>query len=327
MHTIHTHIPGFPCGGAARVGQSLRARHWALQKAAGLDWVSVGDSDEQVAHHIALLGCVPARCADLTAWARRRALAGADDAVHGLERRPWFDTDAHYLVPEFTPATVFSLACERLFEEVGAARALGHAVKTVLLGPLTFLWLGKAAGFERLALLEQLLPVYGALLDRLKHMQVEWVQIDEPILGLDLPPDWRNAYERVYWQLNQVGVKLMLATYFAPLKANLGLACRLPVAGLHIDGVRAAHEIHSVHDWLPSHKVLSVGIVDGRDSGRGDRDAALAMLAPLLDRRDQLWLASSCSLRHLPPGLVREKLAELAWLKQALEGGGTRIAA
>src|SRR5476649_6865 len=162
----------------------------------------------------------------------------------------WFDTNYHYLVPEFTPETAFSLACERLFDEVAEAQALGHPVKAVVLGPLTFLWLGKEkattaveAGFTRLALLDRLLPVYGALLDRLKAQGVAWVQIDEPILGLDLPPAWRSAFENAYWQLNQVGVPLLLATYFSPLEENLSLACRLPVAGLHVDGVRAPQEL------------------------------------------------------------------------------------
>jgi 5-methyltetrahydropteroyltriglutamate--homocysteine methyltransferase len=138
-----------------------------------------------------------------------------------------------------------------------------------------------------------LLPVYGALLDRLKRQGVAWVQIDEPILGLDLPHAWRSAFENTYWQLNQVGVPLLLATYFSPLEENLSLACRLPVAGLHVDGVRAPHELTSITDWLPVHKVLSVGIVDGRNIWRTDLDAALAVLQPLAARR-----AASCGWRR-----------------------------
>ncbi|MEC5159897.1 MULTISPECIES: 5-methyltetrahydropteroyltriglutamate--homocysteine S-methyltransferase [unclassified Janthinobacterium] len=385
MTTINTHTLGFPRIGANRelkvaleqhwrgelsvdgleaVGRQLRARHWALQQEAGLDWVSVGDFAfyDQVANHIQLLGCEPARFgfdAAQAPLARYFAMARGDGggdagacdagcgaaehrhgASHALEMTKWFDTNYHYLVPEFTPETQFSLACERLFAEVAEAQALGHAVKAVVLGPLTFLWLGKergAPGFERLSLLQQLLPVYGALLDRLKQVNVEWVQIDEPILGLDLPPAWRAAFESSYWQLNQVGVKLLLATYFAPLEENLSLACRLPVAGLHVDGVRAAHELVSVCDWLPAHKVLSIGIVDGRNVWRSDLDAALAALTPLLAKRGgALWLAPSCSLLHVPFSLAAEtrldpeiqswlafateKLAELALLKGALDG-------
>jgi 5-methyltetrahydropteroyltriglutamate--homocysteine methyltransferase len=140
------------------------------------------------------------------------------------------------------------------------------------------------------------------VLDRLKAQGVQWVQMDEPILGLDLPAPWRSAFESTYWQLNQVGVPLLLATYFSPLEENLSLACRLPVAGLHVDGVRAPQELTSIADWLPVHKVLSVGIVDGRNIWRTDLDAALAVLAPIAGekRAGKLWLSSSCSLLHVP---------------------------
>lgn len=221
---IQTHILGFPRMGAQRelkfalerywrgeidideletVGRELRARHWALQRDAGLDVVTVGDFAfyDHVANHIQLLGCEPARFnfsgqeAPLVRYftlARGVAHeAGASgEGQPALEMTKWFDTNYHYLVPEFTPDTDFSLAETRLLVEVDEALALGHAVKAVLLGPLTFLWLGKekTAGFERLDLLDRLLPVYEQILDRLKAQGVQWVQIDEPILGLDLPP-------------------------------------------------------------------------------------------------------------------------------------------
>jgi 5-methyltetrahydropteroyltriglutamate--homocysteine methyltransferase len=386
--TVHTHTLGFPRIGAERelkhalerhwrgevsetaleeTGRQLRARHWALQRDAGLDYVTVGDFAfyDQVASHIQLLGCEPARfhfAADQSPLSRYFTMArGADtqaahaDCNHGashahehpagshaLEMTKWFDTNYHYLVPELSPQTQFSLAGERLLAEVAEAQALGHPVKAALIGPLTFLWLGKektpdGASFDRLALLEQLLPVYSALLDRLKQQGVAWVQVDEPILGLDLPNAWRSAFESTYWQLNQVGINILLATYFSPLEENLSLACRLPVAGLHVDGIRAPHELVSVTDWLPAHKVLSIGIVDGRNIWRTDLDAALAVLQPLAAKRDgHLWLAPSCSLLHVPFSLAAEtdldgeirswlafateKLDEIALLKDALAG-------
>ena len=304
---IQSHVLGFPrtthCTTAvpADGGTLLRARHWAQQRAAGLDFVTVGDDSlhDHVAEHGALFGCQP-----------------------GLETAPWFDTDYRYQVPTFTADTGFAPASERLFAQVDQAHALGHPVKAVLPGPLTFLWLGQEAGgdagFSRLDLLDRLLPAYGAVLDRLKAQGVAWVQIDEPILGLDLPGKWRNAFEAAYWQLNQVGIQLLLATYFSPLKENLGLACRLPIAGLHVDGVRAPHELTSIADWLPVHKVLSIGMVDGGHGGRTDLDAALDILAPIVDKRGgKLWVSASCSLLHAPsPASAADKLGELARLKQ-----------
>ncbi len=368
---IQTHILGFPRMGAQRelkfalerywrgeidideletVGRELRARHWALQRDAGLDVVTVGDFAfyDHVANHIQLLGCEPARFnfsgqeAPLVRYftlARGVAHeAGASgEGQPALEMTKWFDTNYHYLVPEFTPDTDFSLAETRLLVEVDEALALGHAVKAVLLGPLTFLWLGKekTAGFERLDLLDRLLPVYEQILDRLKAQGVQWVQIDEPILGLDLPPAWRQAFEPTYSRLMTVGTSLLLATYFSPLQENLGLACRLPVHGLHVDGIRAPQEVTTVADWLPTHKVLSLGIVDGRNVWRTDLDAALKQLHALRELRGHdLWLAPSCSLLHVPFSVAGEtgldeslrdwlafaveKLRELDILKQAL---------
>lgn len=343
MARVLTHTPGFPRIGAQRelpaaleafgrgdisatalqeTAAKLRERHWTLQTQAGLDFVTVGDFalHDQVADHAALFGC----------------------AVAPGQAR-WFDTGYHYQVPQFAEDTGFTLHAQSLLDQVVQARALGHAVKAVVIGPLTFLWLGRSisAGHERLDLLERLLPAYCALLAQLKSAGAEWVQVDEPILGLDLPPAWRNAFEPCYWQLGQAGAQLMLATYFSPLEENLSLACRLPVAGLHVDGVRARHELVNVCDWLPVPKILSVGIVDGRNVWRTDLDQAISIIEPLLARRGgEIWLAPSCSLLHVPLTLdgedgmsaevrswlafATEKLGELATLKAALSGAGAQ---
>lgn len=329
----------------------LRQQHWQAQADAGLGYVTVGDFAlyDHVANHIQLLGCEPARfgfdaqapeLARYFAMARGVSAHATDDhqgcsagcqAKHhttgqpALEMTKWFDTNYHYLVPEFSAYTQFHLASERLFAEVAEAQALGHRAKAVLLGPLSFLWLGKskAAGFDRFSLLESLLPVYEAVLARLKAQGVEWVQIDEPILGLDLPDAWRHAFEPSYWQLARSAPKLLLATYFSPLAENLRLACQLPVAGLHVDAVRAPDELVGVADWLPSHKVLSVGVVDGRNIWRTDLDAALQKLRPVADKHQgQLWLAPSCSLLHVPFSLEAETQLDAevkSWLAFAVE--------
>jgi 5-methyltetrahydropteroyltriglutamate--homocysteine methyltransferase len=367
---VRTHTLGFPRMGAHRelkfaleqhwrgdidaaalesVGAELRARHWFVQKAAGLDFVTVGDFAfyDHVANHIQMLGCEPARFGfagdepELHRYfAMARGTQGGQHTSHGagcdcgqepaggrfaLEMTKWFDTNYHYLVPEFHADTEFHLASQRLFDEVAQALQAGHNVKAVLLGPLSFLWLGKEkqAGFDRFTLLDKLLPVYEQILHRLRMQGVEWVQIDEPILGLDLPDEWRHAFERTYWRLARGGVKLMLATYFSPLSDNLRLACQLPVAGLHVDAVRAAEDLTGVADWLPSHKVLSLGVVDGRNIWRTDLDAALARIRPVADKHGgELWLAPSCSLLHVPFGLQAETAldAELkSWLAFAVE--------
>ncbi|MFZ5561173.1 MAG: 5-methyltetrahydropteroyltriglutamate--homocysteine S-methyltransferase [Pseudomonadota bacterium] len=364
---MKAHILGFPRIGADRelkkaveaywagkssrdeleqAGRELRARHWAAQAAAGLDVVTVGDFAfyDHVLNTSALLGVIPARfgaVADevdldtLFRMARGRAPCGCDAAPEEMTK--WFDTNYHYLVPEFSADQAFALKCSRLFAEVQEAQQQGHAVKVALPGPLTYLWLGKCAGadFDRLTLLPHLLPVYAQVFDRLAALGVEWVQVDEPILGLDLPPAWRQAFEPTYHRLQRRDLKLLLTTYFAPLEENLWAAVRLPVAGLHIDVLRSGSEWQRVLDQLPEYKVLSLGLIDGRNVWRADLREKLAILRAAHARLgDRLWVGSSCSLLHAPVDLAREqglpaelrswlafavqKLAEVATLKRAL---------
>ena len=242
----------------------------------------------------------------------------------------WFDTNYHYLVPEFSVDQQFQLSWTQLFEEVEEAKALGHTIKPVLIGPLSYLWLGKLKGevdqtqaFDRLELLDRLLPVYGEVLDRLAAQGVEWVQIDEPILALDLPQDWKNAFERAYNLLQRAPLKKLVATYFGGLEDNLGLAATLPVDGLHIDLVRAPEQYPVILDRLPAYKVLSLGLVNGRNVWRCDLDKALEVARHAAERLgERLWLAPSCSLLHSPVDLEREdRLDEevKSWLAFAVQ--------
>jgi 5-methyltetrahydropteroyltriglutamate--homocysteine methyltransferase len=228
-----------------RVGRELRQRHWRQQADAGLDFVTTGDFSwyDTVLDMTALLGAVPSRFSwqgsrvdrdTLFRMARGRAPDG--EPAPACEMTKWFDTNYHYIVPELHAGQHFQLASDKLFDEVREARAAGHRVKPVILGPLSWLWLGKSmqAGFEKLELLDALLPVYSRILERLDELDVEWVQIDEPILTLDLPAAWRQAFEASYIRLGRGRAKRLLATYFGPLRDNLQLACRLPVDGQHL---------------------------------------------------------------------------------------------
>ena len=384
---IKTHILGFPRMGAQRelkfalekhwrgeigaaelqaVAAGLRSGHWALQKSAGLDFVTVGDFAlyDHVANLIQLFGCEPARfgfSGKEPALQRYFAMArGINGHVHddacgcgaasgegqqALEMTKWFDTNYHYLVPEFDEATQFSLHAERLLAEVDEAIALPASPKVALLGPVSFLHLGKSrqAGFDRLSLLERLLPVYEHLLQRLAARGVTWVQLDEPVLGLDLDPAWQDALRHAYAHLARTEQNILLASYFSPLQGNLELACELPVAGLHVDAVRAPEELLQVARRLPRDRELSVGIIDGRNVWRGNLDQALASLRSVRELRGgRLWVSASCSLLHVPFGLREdasldaelrswsagavEKLDELRVLKRALRGDETTVA-
>jgi len=321
--------------GLRDVGRELRKVHWDLQKNAGIDLLPVGDFAwyDQVLSHSLMFGVIPERfrphdgkatLQTLFSMARGVSNACCSDG-HAEEMTKWFDTNYHYLVPEFSVDQQFQLGWEQLFEETEEARALGHNVKPVIIGPLTYLWLGKTKGadFDKLDLLDRLLPLYGQIFARLAALGAEWVQIDEPILVLDLPQDWKNAFERAYNQIQRDPLKKLLATYFGGLEENLGLAANLPVDGLHIDLVRAPDQYPTILDRLPAYKVLSLGVVNGRNVWRCDLQNALATLRHAHERLgDRLWVAPSCSLLHSPVDLGREDQldAELkSWLAFAVQ--------
>ena len=334
-------------------GRALRAEHWRLQASNGLKFVPVGDFAwyDHILEWTTLLGAVPARFGQpehepvsldtLFRMGRGRAPSGKPAAA--CEMTKWFDTNYHYIVPELAPGQTFRVAREDLFAQVNEAQALGYAAKPVIPGPLTWLWLGKGDAFEgpgsvaKLELVDALLPVYLEVLQRFGAQGVEWVQIDEPILALDLPQAWRDAYARVYAALTGAPVKLMLTTYFEGLKDNLQTALGLPVAGLHIDLVRAPAQLADVVAGMRDGQVLSAGVISGRNIWRTNLDAVLKMLAPVRQQLgERLWLAPASSLLHVSVDLAHEtdldpelkswlsfaaqKLQELNLLGRALQG-------
>ncbi|AGH72246.1 5-methyltetrahydropteroyltriglutamate--homocysteine S-methyltransferase [Edwardsiella piscicida] len=330
-------------------GAELRARHWRQQHQAGIDLLPVGDFawyDHVLATSL-MLGNVPARHrrADgvidldtLFGIARGRAPGGKPAAA--AEMTKWFNTNYHYIVPEFTRGQRFSFGWRQLLEEVDEALALGYRVKPVLLGPLTYLWLGKVKGapFDRLSLLEEVLAVYRQVLAALAERGVEWVQVDEPALVLTLPPAWRDAYQHAYQALRGP-VKLLLTTYFGDIGHHLPTICALPVQGLHVDLVQGAGDALALHRQLPADWVLSLGAIGGRNVWRADLADWQTRLQPLVGQRP-VWLGSSCSLLHTPIDLSAEtqldeevkswfafalqKCSELALLTQALNDPASR---
>lgn len=351
---VKAHNLGFPRIGAARelkwalerywrgelsevglqtVAAELRARHWRLQAEAGLDSVPVGDFSlyDHVLDHSVMFGVVPSRFVvsggDSSPLDTYFAMARGNqaDGAFACEMTKWFDTNYHYLVPEFEPGQRFELNADNLLAQIDEVNAMGLTPKPVVLGPLTFLWLGKVKGgdCDKLALLNGLLVNYAKLLAELKRHGIEWVQIDEPILAMDLPADWKQAFEAAYTQLAGQRPKLMLATYFDDLRDQLHLACHLPVDGLHIDLCRAPEQLAPALDWLPSHKVLSLGVVDGRNIWRGDLSGLLERIVPVAERLgERLWLAPSCSLLHVPIDSAVESRIEPAvssWLAFAVQ--------
>ncbi|MFT5643935.1 MAG: 5-methyltetrahydropteroyltriglutamate--homocysteine methyltransferase, partial [Janthinobacterium sp.] len=336
-----------------KIGAGLRQQHWQDQQA--LNLAPVGDFSyyDQVLDMSFMLGNVPQRVRGLDGTARdnyfrvARGRSASDtgcSCVRAGEMTKWFDTNYHYIVPELAADTAFALDASALLQQLEQARRLGINAKPVLIGPLTYLWLGKTIdGSDKLALLPRLLPVYAQLLAKLAEQGVEWVQIDEPILVTELDAKWQQAFVTAYDALKERGVKLLLATYFGTLQGNLALACSLPVQGLHVDAINARSEVGDVIKQLPQDRVLSLGVVDGRNIWKTDLSATLDWLEPLQRTlQSRLWIAPSCSLLHVPVDLdsetalassikpwlafARQKLDEVIALAAALNYGRAAVA-
>ncbi|WP_085314613.1 5-methyltetrahydropteroyltriglutamate--homocysteine S-methyltransferase [Derxia lacustris] len=346
-----------PAAALEETARFLRARRWQTQAAAGLGLVTVGDCAlyDHVLDTTLLLGAAPARFgfgAARIGLAEQFALARGNADQPALEMTKWFDTNYHYLVPELDARTRLSLHAGALLDEVREAQALGHRVKVALVGPLTWLVLGKSheADFDRRALTGAVAEQYARLLGELGALGVEWVQLDETALVTDLDAGWLAAADAIYARLGAAAdgkagataeaaaarPRLLLAAAFGDVSRHAARLAGWPLDGLHLDLVRAPDQLAAfLPDW-PEGRVLSAGVVDGRNVWRNDLRRSLATLAPLHGALgDRLWLAPSCSLLHVPVALdaetrldaevkpwlafATEKLGELALLAHALD--------
>lgn len=366
MTTPTTHILGYPRIGDKRQTKFALEKYWkgkqdktatleqlqtvfdtniADQINAGLDVITTGD----FAHYDLVLtqavsfGIVPPRFDGSEHldtfdrqfyFARGRDNTGllADTAAWQMTK--WFDTNYHYLVPELEADQDFSNTdFTQIFKQVADAKAVlaKHGVdkelKVVLVGPLSFLYLSSSKANDKLDHLDKLLPTYAKLLAELGEQGVAWVQLDEPILSLDLDGKWQQAFERAYNGLQRTPPKLIVASYFDTLGNNTNIACNLPVAGIHIDITRSdspKQYLTQVIDHLPTHKLLSVGVVDGRSVWTTDQVAAANILQGAYERLgERLWVGTGSSLLHLPVDLTHETVpselnGKLAFAKQKL---------
>lgn len=340
--------------------RQLRRRHWQLQREAGIDLIPSNDFSlyDHVLDTALMVGAVPERYHILAdgkagrelefyfAMARGVQRPGAD--IPAMEMTKWFDTNYHYIVPEFRKDQTFRRYSDTVIHAFEDALQMGITTKPVVLGPVSFLLLGKEreAGFDRIDLLDRLLPVYADILRELTARGAGWIQIDEPCLVLDLTEKQQEAYRKAYaWLRKEVpGAQLILATYFDSLGENRSLAAALPVDALHIDVVRGRKdwaEILTDDTFLSAGRILSLGVVNGRNIWKNQYADSLALIAQAeaVLGRDRLWIAPSCSLLHVPCDLdletdeislpaeirdgmafAKQKLTELVHLKEVAFG-------
>jgi len=324
--------------------RQLRAEHWTLQKDLGIDHIPSNDFSfyDQVLDTTCMVGAVPSRFQFSGATVDSDtyfAMARGDDQAAAMEMTKWFDTNYHYIVPEFEDDQQFSLASSKAVDEFNEARKLGILTRPVLLGPISYLLLGKmkTPDAQPLDLLDRLLPVYVEVVKQLEAAGAEWIQIDEPVLVLDLEAEAAGAFAKTYESLADArqGLKLCLATYFGDLGDNLDWAMKLPFDAIHLDAVRGRGQLGQAVSLLPESAMLSLGVVNGRNIWKTDLDGVLAAIDETVAAvgSERIMLAPSCSLLHSPvdvegeakldPAIrerlafARQKLQEVALLTQA----------
>ncbi len=306
------------------VGATIRKENWQLQAEAGIDLIPSNDFSfyDQVLDLSLTLGVIPKRYQELAktssrtdlyfAMARGSQKEGQD--VVAMEMTKWFDTNYHYIVPEFTKDQEFKLFSEKIIDEFKEATILGIRTKPVLIGPVTYLLLGKEKeqGFHRIDLIDKLLPVYFEILQKLEAENVEWIQFDEPFLALNLTDKERNAFTYVYTEINKrfPKIKLILANYFDCFGENLETVLALPVHTLHLDLARCHSQLDDILEsgQLSANVNLSLGVVDGRNIWKNNFKKSLALIKKATDAlgENRIFIAPSCSLIHSPCDLELE---------------------
>ncbi|WP_343690359.1 5-methyltetrahydropteroyltriglutamate--homocysteine S-methyltransferase [Chitinophaga sp.] len=372
---MKTNVPGYPRIGSNRelkkaneaywagkisleklqmTARQLRRQNWETLRDAGIDLIPSNDFSyyDQVLDLCIMMNAIPSRFQPLQAsqaagnspelyfgMARGYQKNGFD--LTAMEMTKWFDTNYHYLVPEFDSTQQFALTYNKALEEFEEAKALGIHTKPVIIGPVSFLLSGKIKDdqLQVADLLDRLLPVYITLLQSLEQAGATWIQIDEPMLVMDLTPEQQALFQYAYNKIAAVlsSVKLLLTTYFGGLQDNTALALNLPVQALHIDLVRAPAQLEVVLNTIPKHLQLSLGVVNGRNIWKNNYENSLALIqrAVQVIGEQNVMIASSCSLLHAPYDLdleeltpqfknwmafAKQKVYELADLKKILAG-------
>tara|TARA_R110002050_G_scaffold25604_1_gene68139 strand:+ start:10277 stop:12589 length:2313 start_codon:yes stop_codon:yes gene_type:complete len=308
--------------------RKIRQENWEIQQLSGIDFIPSNDFSfyDQVLDASITYGCIPERYSEIKKdtseidlyFAMAKGLQKDGYDVTAMEMTKWFDTNYHYIVPEFTKNQSFQLNSIKAVDEYKEAMSLGIRTKPVLISPFTYLYLGKEKeeGFHRLDLLESLLPIFYELLGQLSSAGAEYIQMDEPCLALNLTDNDRKKVKELYNSiaLKFPQLKIILTNYFDCLGDNLETALQLPVHALHLDLVRCPLQLDDILEsaLYTGQQILSLGVVDGRNIWRNNFDASLNLIEKAQQGvgKDKIWVASSCSFLHTPYDLDLEDQEE-----------------
>lgn len=348
-----------------QTGKQIRLNNWNIQKEAGIQLIPCNDFSfyDQVLDTALMVGAIPERYHELMEkkqladidllFAMARGYQKESFDITAMEMTKWFDTNYHYIVPEFSAAQFFTVYSTKVVSEYLEAKKAGIDPKPVLLGPVSFLLLGKEKeeGFNRLELISKLLSVYLEIIKKLDKAGAYYIQFDEPCLSLDLSDTERKAISKVYNDIQSKfpNLYIILASYFECYGKNLETVLGLPVQIIHLDLIRCPSQLEDIlaSSFVQTKKQLSLGVVDGRNIWKNDFESSLALIDKAVDRigRDRLWIAPSCSLLHVPCDLdletdeknlpvevkqwlafAKQKLQEVVTLKELSNGENTETA-
>lgn len=372
---MQTHILGYPRIGSKRelkkaceqywsgkilleellnTGRTICNQNWNIQKEAGIDLIPCNDFSyyDQVLDMSLVVGAIPTRYHEVVlkknnteldlyfAMARGYQKDGLD--ITAMEMTKWFDTNYHYIVPEFYKNQQFKLSSDKIFNEFAGAKQAGINAKPVIIGLVSYLLLGKEKeeGFDKLDLAGNLLAVYTEILTKLQDQGVEWIQFDEPFLALDLTEKAKETYLSVYAEIRKrfPKLKFIVATYFDGLKDNTSLVVSLPVNTLHVDLVRNPEQLDEILNVIPESLSLSLGVIDGRNIWKNDYEKSLSFIRKAVEKlgSERIFIAPSCSLLHSPCDLdfetnlnpeiknwlafAKQKVTEVVTLKELASG-------
>ncbi|WP_343189968.1 5-methyltetrahydropteroyltriglutamate--homocysteine S-methyltransferase [Buchnera aphidicola (Astegopteryx bambusae)] len=347
---IFSHILGFPRIGPNRelkiaqekywnneiskdelfsVGRKIRKNNLKIQKSACLDFLCVGDFSwyDHVLNNSMMVGNIPTRHRNVnnkvdidTLFGIARGYNSKNNFACSSEMTKWFNTNYHYIVPEFNKNTYFKFSWKQILEEVDEAINLNfNNIKPILLGPISYLWLGKRDNntvFDKLELLDKILPIYKNILSEFNKRNIKWVQIDEPILVLDISKKWLESFIYAYNYLNNKNLKILLTTYFGSISHNIDIIKNIPIDGIHIDCVSEKNNLQNLIKMLSKDICISLGVINGRNIWKADLQKIYNEICFIKNFKRNFFISTSCSLMHVPIDISVETKIKKSVLKK-----------
>ncbi|WP_341655664.1 5-methyltetrahydropteroyltriglutamate--homocysteine S-methyltransferase [Blattabacterium cuenoti] len=339
------------------VGKRIREENWKIQEEADLDLIPCNDFSfyDHVLDMSLLLGVISESYLSIPmihnnidlyfSMARGFQKNGWD--IKAMEMTKWFNTNYHYIVPEFNKNQKFSIFSNKIFDELEESKNILKSIKKikpVLIGPISYLFLGKEKekSFHKMDLVENLVPVYINIIQKLKNKGVHWIQLDEPILVLDMSEKEKEVFKYAYGEISKFcyGINIILTSYFDGMSENISLFQDISVQSLHIDLVEDSSQLEKLLSFFSkeSKTILSLGLINGRNIWKNNYANSIQKIEKSIKfiGEDRIMIAPNCSLLHVPIDIeyensihidiknrmsfARQKIYELNDLEKIIKG-------